>query len=503
MSIVISGIRLPFESSETEAEEAALTLLPGAVGQTQAIKLSFDLRRGKLEKVWSVRLDSENESWILERYGGSQVKACAPADRPMPSGSQRFIHAPVIVGFGPAGMFAALLLAQNGYRPMVLERGGGMEQRDAAVRRFFASGILDESNNLQFGEGGAGAYSDGKLVTRIGDARCSLVLDLLAEHGAPRDSLMLAKPHVGTDLLKGIVVSIREKIISLGGTVRFNAPVTDLVCADGRLQGVRLSGEEIGCETAVLAIGHSARDMYTVLLKQGVNLQRKGFSVGVRAEHLQQDIDRALYGKYAGKEGLPPGEYSVAHRENGRGCYSFCMCPGGQVVAAASEQGGVVTNGMSFHSRDGENANAALCVSVNPDDFAGSDPLAGMAWQRELETWAFELGGGQFQAPVQTLGGFMDKRVSSALGRVKPTYPRGWEMRDLNIIMPSFVSDALRTAIPHFAQKLHGFDMPDTVLTGMETRTSAPVRIVRGEDMQSSVSGIIPCGEGAGTRAGL
>ena len=378
-----------------------------------------------------------------------------------------------------------------------------MDQRDRDVQAFFDGGALNERSNIQFGEGGAGAYSDGKLTTRIGDNRCELVLELLEENGAPHNALQAAKPHIGTDLLKDIVVSMRRQVEDLGGTVRFQTQAKGLLLREGTLRGLRLDGEELPCDTAVLAIGHSARDSFFTLKEQGVHLEPKPFSVGVRAEHLQEDIDRALYGKHLGTPGLPAGEYALSYREGERGCYSFCMCPGGEVVAAASEDGGLVTNGMSYHARAGKNANAALCVAVTPDDY-GHDPLAGIAFQRQLERSAFALGGSDYTAPVQLWGDFAEGRISTKLGRVQPTYPRGWQFRPLDEALPPLVCGMLRRAMPQFGKKIRGYDAADAVFTGVETRTSSPVRITRGEELYSlSVRGLIPCGEGAGYAGGI
>ncbi len=507
MSILVSDIKLPFPFTEEEALIAArkkLRLSPQSVVSGCMHKQSLDLRHGDLKAICSVELClSGDESSFVSRLQDPHVKLRAPAVMPRPVGREKLEAPPVIVGFGPAGIFAALILAENGYCPVVLERGRAMEQRDRDVAGFFAGGSLDGQSNIQFGEGGAGAYSDGKLTTRIGDNRCELVLQLLEAHGAPHDALQAAKPHIGTDLLKDIVVSMRQKIQALGGTVRFETQASGLKLREGRLCGLTLPGEQLACQVAVLAIGHSARDSFYTLHEQGVYLQAKPFSVGVRAEHLQEDIDRALYGRYLGTPGLPAGEYALSYREGERGCYSFCMCPGGEVVAAASEQGGVVTNGMSYHARAGKNANAALVVSIGPEDF-GAAPLDGVVFQRQLEQNAFGLCGENYQAPVQLWGDFAEGRVSTQLGRVHPTYPRGWQFRSLDEALPAVVCDLLRQAMPRFGRKLRGYDAADTVFTGVETRTSSPVRITRGDDLFSlNVQGLIPCGEGAGYAGGI
>ena len=486
------------------AARKKLRLSPDSVLRGCLHKQSLDLRHGDLKAICSVELSlAGDEAAFVQKCRDPHVKLRARAIMPAVSGKERLSVPPVIVGFGPAGIFAALILAKNGYRPVVLERGAAMDKRDRDVQSFFSGGALNGRSHIPFGEGGAGACSGGKLTTRIGDNRCELVLELLEEHGAPHDALQAAKPHIGTDLLKNIVVSMRRQVEALGGIVRFETQAKGLLLRENRLTGLQLEGEELPCDVAVLAIGHSARDSFFTLRDQGVYLQAKPFSVGVRAEHLQEDIDRALYGKYLGTPGLPAGEYAISHREGERGCYSFCMCPGGEVVAAASESGGVVTNGMSYHARAGKNANAALVVSVTPEDF-GTGPLDGIAFQRQLERAAFELGGQDYQAPVQLWGDFAEGRVSTGLGRVTPTYPCGWQFRSLDEALPPVVCGMLRRAMPQFGRKMRGFDASDTVFTGVETRTSSPVRITRGDDLYSlTVQGLIPCGEGAGYAGGI
>lgn len=507
MSIVVSGIRLPFEQTDAAALEEArrrCRLSKADVTWARIYKKSLDLRHGKLTKVFSVLVDTACDQAVVERCGSNEIRLKTLPLIPRPSGAGKLEHPPVVVGFGPAGLFAALILAENGYRPIVLEQGGNMEERDGAIAGFNATGRLDGHTNIQFGEGGAGAYSDGKLTTRINDPRCELVLQKLLEHGAPAETAEAAKPHIGTDLLKNIVVSIRREILRLGGQVHFHTPVQGLRMEQGRLQALRTGRGEIACELAVLAVGHSARPLFETLVRDGLEVLRKPFSVGVRAEHLQGDIDRARYGAYCDQYELPPAEYNLSVREGPRACYSFCMCPGGEVVAAASEQGGVVTNGMSYHARSGRNANAALAVSVLPEDFEGDNPLAGVGFQRELERRAFACGGGDFAAPVQRYGDLKEGRATRAFGRVAPTYPRGTAFVDLHEVLPEFVTQQLLRAMPRFGRVLPGFDDGDTLLTAVETRTSSPVRILRGEDLFATrCKGLIPCGEGAGYAGGI
>ncbi|MBQ5813058.1 MAG: NAD(P)/FAD-dependent oxidoreductase [Clostridia bacterium] len=509
MSIIVSGIKMPFASTEEKAVTEALKIVKASASvclSSDIHKVSYDLRHNQLSKVVSVELELDlDEGRLVQKLNLPSVKERSKASMPMPSGEKKLENRPIIIGFGPAGLFAALVLAKNGYAPIVFERGGAIEERDLKVDSFFEGGELDLSSNVQFGEGGAGTYSDGKLTTRINDPKSQLVLDLLGEYGAEKEMLIKAKPHIGTDKLKGIVKAMREDIIRLGGEVHFNTKIADITCKDGKLVSVTDDkGNVYGAQTAIIAAGHSARDTFTMLRDRGFTLIPKAFSVGVRAEHLQSDIDYALYGKYMGLKGLPVGEYTLSRRADNRACYSFCMCPGGYVVAAASEENSVVTNGMSYHARSGRNANSAICVSVDPSDFGSSDPLAGMYFQRRIEQAAFKAVSGRNGAPVQLFGDFAEGRASSKLGRVEPTYPRGYEFVDINGILPGFVCDMIKSSMPYFGRKMKGFDAFDTVFTAPETRTSSPVRMTRGDDLMAlGADGLIPCGEGAGYAGGI
>ncbi len=409
---------------------------------------------------------------------------------------------PVIVGFGPAGIFAALTLARAGLCPLVLERGQDADRRTAAVQQFFAGGPLDPESNVQFGEGGAGTFSDGKLNTGIKDPRCRAVLETFVRHGAPADILTDAKPHIGTDILVRVVKSIRREIETLGGEIRFETRVSDLLFAGGRLYAVAANGEEILCDRLVLATGHSARDVFSMLQKRGVSLLRKPFSVGVRIEHLQSEINRALYGDYAEHPALGAADYKMAvHLENGRGVYTFCMCPGGEVINASSEKGGIAVNGMSDHARQGENANSALLVGVEPSDLAGEDPLEGCRFQQRIEQAAYAVSSGL--VPITTVGAFVYQKPF-ALSRVRPTVKPAFVPADFDTLFPSFVTESLRQGIVLFDRKIAGFAAEYAVLTAPETRSSSPVRILRGEDGQSiSAAGLYPCGEGAGYAGGI
>ncbi len=405
---------------------------------------------------------------------------------------------PVIVGFGPAGMFAGLLLAQNGYRPLILERGGDTAERVRTVQTFFDTGRLDPECNVQFGAGGAGTFSDGKLVTRVNDPLCRFVLETFARFGAPETVLTEAKPHVGTDRLRTVVEGITQEIRRLGCEILFRTRAEDFCMAQDRVVSVKTGRGEIPCGSVILATGHSARDIYRLFQRRRFDVRPKPFSVGVRIEHLQSDIDRGLYGDMAGNPYLPKGEYALSCHPNGVGVYTFCMCPGGEVVAAASEEGGVVVNGMSRYGRDGTNACSAVCVSVTDDD--------PMRFQRQLEERAYQLAGGNYRAPVQTVGDFLAGKSGTQPRRVLPTYMEGHgaSLRDLRQLFPQSICAGLEAGIRNFGRKLPGFDAPDAVLTGPETRTSAPYRIVRGEDLTASAcTNLYPCGEGAGYAGGI
>lgn len=411
---------------------------------------------------------------------------------------------PVVVGFGPAGMFSALLLAEEGYRPIVLERGDAVDARAARVNEFLQTGKLSTRSNIQFGAGGAGTFSDGKLITRINDPKCSWVLRRLCEFGADPDILVNARPHIGSDKLPKIVNAIAERITSLGGEIHYNTRLTAIRTGiAGQVTAAITERGEISTHALILCIGHSARDTYEWLLSHDYAIEAKPFSVGVRIEHLQADLNEAMYGETAAI--LPPAEYNLSWRQGERGVYSFCMCPGGTVMAAASEEGGVVTNGMSNSARDGANANSALAVSVLPADFGG-DARKAIEFQRNLEQAAFRAGGGTYDAPLQTVGDFLSGRFGSEPNRIYSTYRGGdhFALCDLHTILPSFVSEMLETGIVRFGRQIQGFDTPDALLTGLETRTSAPLRILRGEDRQAiGHPGLYPCGEGAGYAGGI
>lgn len=420
-------------------------------------------------------------------------------------GTEPSAHRPLVVGMGPAGLFCALLLAEEGYRPILIDRGDGVRRRVEVNDRFMKTGVLDTESNVQFGAGGAGTFSDGKLITRIGDENCAYVLRKFVDCGAPKEILTDARPHIGTDLLVGVVERLIGRIEALGGTVMYRTRLDGIQNPKGETElTVRTSGGDISCSPLILALGHSARDTQRMLIRMGLPVVPKPFSVGVRVEHLQSDIDRAMYGDYAGHERLGRAEYNLSDTRGERGVYTFCMCPGGSVIAAASEEGGVVVNGMSCHARDGRNAVAAVAVSISCDDY-GNTPEGGMAFQRTLEEKAFRAGGGDYAAPIQLLGDFLDGTLKQEPGRITPTYSRGKvTLSRLDELFPGEITASLRHGFASFGRKLCGYDDRDAVLTGVETRTSSPVRLLRTADMTAVGFPLIyPIGEGAGYAGGI
>lgn len=506
--IRLREISLPPEHNIAQLSfEAAqmLKISPAKVRQVKLVRRSVDARKKpdvRIVYTIDVKVDG-NEQKILKHSGCKRAGLAPTSYYLVPKSGCKLPKRPVVVGFGPAGMFGALVLALAGLKPIVLERGQDAVTRNQKVQEFFESGRLDSKSNVQFGEGGAGTFSDGKLNTGVNNPRIGWILEQFVAAGAREDILFDAKPHVGTDVLLQVVQNIRKRIISLGGEVRFNSQVTGVIQQEGKLTGLVLeTGETVYCDHAIFAIGHSARDTFSMLNDLGIAMEPKPFAMGVRIEHLQEKIDFSQYGK--NDPVLPPADYKLVAHLDEETVYTFCMCPGGYVVAAASEQGGVVTNGMSYADRDGENANAALLVTLNPKDFPYEGALGGVKWQREIEEKAFSAGGGNYHAPAQRVGDFLKAVPSQGAGAVKPTYRPGVIWCDLNRVLPEKITDALKKALPILDGRLKGFSDADAVLTAPETRSSSPVRILRGEDKNSlTLKGMYPAGEGAGYAGGI
>ena len=506
--IRIREIALPPEHNPAQLGFEAAKLLKisnSKIRQLRIVRRSIDARKKPDVKVIytiDVGIDG-NENKILKQSGCKRAAIAPISYYKVPKTNARPEKRPVVVGFGPGGMFASLVLAMAGLRPIVLERGEDAASRHEKVEKFWQTGQLDVRSNVQFGEGGAGTFSDGKLNTGVNNPRIGWILERFVEFGATEDILFDAKPHVGTDVLLDVVQNLRKKVIALGGEILFHTQVVDFHSENGQLTALELEdGRRIECDHAILAIGHSARDTFVKLQERGISMDAKPFAMGVRIEHKQSLIDMAQYGCL--NPVLPPADYKlVKHLEDGT-VYTFCMCPGGYVVAAASEEDRVVTNGMSYADRAGENANAALLVTVNPKDLPSEDPLAGMYWQRQIEEAAFAAGGGNYCAPAQKVGDFLADRPSMEAGSVQPTYRPGVVWGDLRQVLPERIVRSLKEALPQLDGNLKGFASADAVLTAPETRSSSPVRINRDETSQSvSLRGLYPCGEGAGYAGGI
>jgi len=514
----LTDLKLPLDHSDDalrQAITARLGVKPADLLGFTVFKRSYDARkRGHITLIYALDIELRDEAAVLARLAGDAQVGPSPdveyrfvASAPAAGEPGGDFHRPLVIGFGPCGLFAALLLAQMGFRPIVLERGKAVRERTKDTWGLWRKRDLNPESNVQFGEGGAGTFSDGKLYSQIRDPQHHgrKVLTEFVRAGAPEEILYVSKPHIGTFKLVSMIEQMRESIIALGGEIRFSQRVERLNLEDGRVRGVVLAGGgQLRSDHVVLAVGHSARDTFETLHEQGVYIEAKPFSIGFRAEHPQSLIDACRFGPQAGHPILGAADYKLVHHcRNGRSVYSFCMCPGGTVVAATSEPGRVVTNGMSQYSRNERNANSAIVVGITPEDYPGG-PLAGIEFQRQLESHAFELGGGDYNAPGQLVGDFIARRASTAFGGVQPSYKPGVTLGALDSSLPAYAIDAIREALPAFDRQIRGYAMQDAVLTGVETRTSSPVRIKRGDDFQSiNTPGLYPAGEGAGYAGGI
>jgi uncharacterized FAD-dependent dehydrogenase len=513
--IRITELKLPVQHTKEDLVRAIakkLKLPLERIQEYHIVRLSIDARKNEVKYIYSVNVNislnqkeiRETEATVIKHCRNNNIKiADTQTYRFTVGGTQPLKNRPVVVGTGPAGLFCAWMLSKYGYHPLVIERGDAVEKRVSAVERFWQGDKLDPECNVQFGEGGAGTFSDGKLNTMVKDVshRSRFVLETFAEHGAPSDILYLNKPHIGTDHLRSVVVHMRQEMLRMGAEIRFRTRLTDLLIENGKLTGIELNGKDIvPCEVLIPAIGHSARDTFSVFLNRGLELSPKAFAIGLRIEHKQDLISRAQYG--ANAIFLPPADYKLTHQtRDGRGVYSFCMCPGGFVVNASSEENHLAVNGMSNYQRDEENANSAIVVTVTPKDFGSTEPLSGITFQRKWEHLAFEAGKGKI--PVQLFGDFIKDRDSTALGNITPNIKGGYRLANLTNCLPSALTEALKEGILAFDGRIKGFANEEAVLSGVESRTSSPVRIHRNETFESNIGGIYPCGEGAGYAGGI
>ena len=511
---ILDGLCISPFDDESRVLELAQKKLRGAGITTSDLEMnifkkSVDARkRDDIKLVYSVcvKTDKCTDRTKLSKLGARRAEF---DELTVKKGSRKTASPPLVVGMGPAGLFCALILAENGYRPVIIDRGDRISDRVKAVERFYTERSLDPESNIQFGAGGAGTFSDGKLLTRINDPKCAYVLETFRRFGAPDEITLKAKPHIGTDILRYVVDNILTEIERLGGEVIYRCKLTDIERIAEDNIAVKTTKGDFTCSALVLALGHSARDTYEMLIKKNFSICAKPISVGVRIEHKRKFIEEALYGRFAGIASLGAAEYALSDTKGERGVYTFCMCPGGEVVAAASECGGVVVNGMSSYARDGENSNSAIAVSVHPDDFEavnGSLALGAIEYQRRIERAAYAAGGGDYSVPIQTVGDFMSGKSGTQPNTVMPTYMggKGFETASMDDILPDYVTKSLRYGLLSFDRKIHGFAMNEALLSGAETRTSAPVRILRGEDMRAlGMGSIYPCGEGAGYAGGI
>ncbi|MGB1311102.1 MAG: NAD(P)/FAD-dependent oxidoreductase [Leucothrix sp.] len=511
--IRLSNIQLPLDHHEQAIQQAVLNKLEiteEALVNVTVFRRGYDARKKQaIMLIYTLDVETTKDDFLLEKFIADQLVKAAPDMRYqfVAKAPAQLTERPVVIGFGPCGLLAGLVLAQMGFKPIILERGKAVRERTKDTFGFWRKKVLNTESNVQFGEGGAGTFSDGKLYSQVKDPKhySRKVLDEFVEAGAPDEILYVSKPHIGTFKLVSMVEKMRAKIIALGGEIRFGCRVDDFLLENGHMTGVTLaSGETIHAKHIAIAIGHSARDTFQVLHDKGVYIEAKPFSVGFRIEHRQSVIDQARFGRNAGNEILGAADYKLVHHcKNGRSVYSFCMCPGGTVVAATSEEKRVVTNGMSQYSRNERNANSAVVVGIDPADYPGG-PLAGLDFQRQLESRAYVLGGKNYNAPAQRVGDFLKGKPSTNLGSVLPSYTPGITLTDLSSSLPDYCVEALREAIPAFNRKIKGFAADDALLTGVETRTSAPINIKRDASLQSiNTKGLFPGGEGAGYAGGI
>ena len=506
----ISNIKIYEELSDIELLDKVMNkynIKKSDIINWHIIKKSIDARKkDDLHYTYTIELEVKNEKLYPRIEKSNKIET---PNLKLENSNFKSEYSPIIIGAGPAGLFSALTFIENGITPIIIEQGKKVEDREKDIQNFMNNGILNINSNIKCGEGGAGTVSDGKLTTGIHSSYCRTVLNQFVKFGAPEQILYLQKPHIGTDNLINIIRNIRNYIINHGGKFHFNTKMIDFSIQNNHLNSIIVKNlmtnelKEFKTNHLILAIGHSSRDTFNLIYKKGLLIEPKNFSVGVRIEHLQSMINNSQYGIQT-KLKLPPAEYKLAyHSPSGRSCYTFCMCPGGTVMASSSEENTIVTNGMSKFKRDGINANSAILVNVTPNDFSSNSPLSGIEFQKELEEKAFILGGSNYNAPIQKVYDFLNNKISENLGNVLPTYMPGTTFANLNTILPKFVSDTLKEGILYFDTKIKGFANPDSILTGVETRSSSPIKILRNESLESNISGIYPCGEGAGYAGGI
>ncbi|PKM96013.1 MAG: FAD-dependent oxidoreductase [Firmicutes bacterium HGW-Firmicutes-1] len=508
--IRIQQIKLKLDHSPEQLEQRICDLLRipmEEINHYVIVKKSIDARKKQsIYIVYTVEVELKEtpKNGVVD---GNSIMYTTEEHYTFPTTKKPLASRPIIIGSGPSGLFCALILAENGYNPIVLERGQDVDQRIKDVNLFFEKGIINEASNIQFGEGGAGTYSDGKLNTQVKDSffRREKIFEEFVEAGAPDEIKFMNKPHIGTNNLIKVVKKIRQKIERLGGEVRFNSKVTSLIIENNQITGVVINElEKLHSDNVVLAIGHSARDTFTKLKEQNIPMEAKAFAIGLRIEHLQEMISKNQFGDQYKHPNLPVADYKLTHRsKSGRGVYTFCMCPGGYVVNSSSEPGHIVTNGMSYFKRDSNNANSAILVNVTPEDFESTDVLAGIEYQRKWESMAFVLGGSNYKMPLQLWSDFLNNEPTTSLGSITPCLKGQYTFANLNDCLPHFVTEAIKESVLEFDMKIKGFAHSDAILTGVETRSSSPVRILRNEQFESSIKGLYPCGEGAGYAGGI